>query len=79
MKFLLLQRGETCLHVATKYGQSETVSFLTSIHINLDLKDTQHGEAALHIAAAHGYTRILQVKKKDVLRTKNAVTNAYIN
>ncbi len=33
------QSGESCLHVACKYGQCDVVSFLTTIHINLDLQD----------------------------------------
>lgn len=37
--FVLLQSGETALHVAARYGNVDVVSYLCRIHANPDLAD----------------------------------------
>jgi ankyrin repeat protein len=51
------------LHVACRYGQTATVQYLTSLHVNLDDQD-KNMDTALHIAAWNGSARIVQILLK---------------
>lgn len=50
--FLLLQSGETALHVAARYGNVDVVSYLCNIRANPDLADRVSTCTRLHTHAA---------------------------
>ncbi|XP_071518371.1 death-associated protein kinase 1-like [Panulirus ornatus] len=52
------KNGESCLHVACRYGHTVVVQNLCLCNMNIDLQD-DHGETALHIAVWHGFPRIV--------------------
>ncbi len=51
------------LHVACRYAQTETVRYLTGLHVNVDAQD-KNLDTALHIACWQGSARIVQVLLK---------------